>query len=97
MLRQRDVLARLLLCLLAVLAIWLITRSWAPAFSYRSGYIPSHEITARTSFTVSPDGQDPRTYISGEALLPAGRPLSFDDTQLLYEEHIEFEANRSLL
>src|SRR6478735_11590254 len=48
--RRTDVLVRVGLCVLAALAMWGVTRSWAPAFSYRTGYIPSREIIARVDF-----------------------------------------------
>lgn len=48
--RRTDVLVRVALCVLAALAMWGVTRSWAPSFSYRTGYIPTREIIARVDF-----------------------------------------------
>jgi len=47
-----GVLGRLGLCLLAAMAMWLVTGAWTPHFSYRTGYIPARAITARTQFSV---------------------------------------------
>jgi putative nucleotidyltransferase with HDIG domain len=49
-LRRTDVLIRVGMCILASLAMWGVTRAWAPAFSYRTGYIPSRDIIARVDF-----------------------------------------------
>lgn len=48
--RRTDVLIRVGMCLLAALAMWGVTGAWAPAFSYRTGYIPSRDIIARVDF-----------------------------------------------
>lgn len=48
--RRTDVLIRVAMCLLAALAMWGVTGAWAPAFSYRTGYIPSRDIIARVDF-----------------------------------------------
>lgn len=50
-LRRTDVLVRVGLCILASLAMWGVTRSWAPAFSFRTGYVPTRDIIARVDFT----------------------------------------------
>ncbi len=49
-LRRADVLIRVGLCVLAALAMWGVTGSWGPAFSYRTGFIPNREIIARVTF-----------------------------------------------
>jgi putative nucleotidyltransferase with HDIG domain len=60
-LRRTDVLIRLTLCALAAVAMWGITRGWAPSFAYRTGYIPNREIIARVSFTeIDQDETDKR-------------------------------------
>ena len=49
--RRTDVLLRVGLLVLAALAMWGITRSWAPSFAYRTGYIPNRDIIARVKFS----------------------------------------------
>jgi putative nucleotidyltransferase with HDIG domain len=86
-LRQRDVLARLGMCLAAVLVVWAVTRSWEPPFRFRSGYIPPREVVARGTFSVTDERQQVHTYEEGDTLAAAGLPLSYRDIQLLYAEH----------
>lgn len=50
LLRRRDVVLRLLVCLLAVLMMWGLTKSWVPPFPYRSGDVPQRTIIARVDF-----------------------------------------------
>lgn len=52
-LRHSTSLARLGLSLLAILALWVVMRGWAPPFSYHVGYFPSRELMARVSFEKS--------------------------------------------
>ena len=49
-LQRVDVLARLGLCFLAAVAMWLIVGGWAPPFAYRSGYVPDRDILPRVEF-----------------------------------------------
>jgi putative nucleotidyltransferase with HDIG domain len=58
-LRRTDVLLRLGLCLVAAIAMWILTQAWAPPFGFRTGYVPSRDIIARVDFEV-PD--KPETY-----------------------------------
>jgi cyclic-di-AMP phosphodiesterase PgpH len=51
-LRSREVLVRLALCIFAALTTWAVTRAWAPAFPYRTGYVPPRDIYVRTPFKV---------------------------------------------
>ncbi len=51
-LQRGPVLLRLGTCLLAGLAMWLITGAWAPPFSYRTGYVPPRDIVTRVGFEV---------------------------------------------
>jgi len=51
-LRRSDVLVRIGLCIAAALAMWLFTKAWAPAFPYRTGYVPPRDIIARVDFEV---------------------------------------------
>ncbi len=50
MLKRADVLTRLGMCVVAALAIWLITRGWQSPFAFRQGDVPARSITARVSF-----------------------------------------------
>jgi len=51
-LRRGDVLARIGLCLLAALAMWVATRGWAPPFAYREDQILRRNVAARVVFSV---------------------------------------------
>jgi len=50
-LRRGDVLLRIGLCLLAALAMWGVTRGWAPPFPYYTGYTPPRDIVASLNFS----------------------------------------------
>jgi hypothetical protein len=49
-LRRGHVLVRLGLCLLAAIALWIITRGWAPPRTFYHGQVPDRNITARVQF-----------------------------------------------
>ncbi len=49
-LQRIDVLARIGLCIVAAVAMWLIVGGWEPPFAYRSGYVPQRDILARVEF-----------------------------------------------
>jgi putative nucleotidyltransferase with HDIG domain len=49
-LRQGDVLARLGIALVAIIAIWGLVLAWESPFSFREGYVPPRDITARVKF-----------------------------------------------
>lgn len=51
-LREHGVLLRLGLCLLAALAMWLITLPWRPPFPYRMGDIPHRELRSTQAFSI---------------------------------------------
>lgn len=53
--QRTDTLQRVALCLLATIGVWLVTRSWAPPFAYRTGFIPRREVVARVRFTIRDD------------------------------------------
>ena len=55
-LRHGKVLLRLILCVAAGLAMWLVTRGWSPPFAYRTGQVPARDFVARTQFQ-QPDPQ----------------------------------------
>jgi putative nucleotidyltransferase with HDIG domain len=50
-LRRRDVMGRIVLALLAAVAMCCVIRGWDPPFAYRSGSMPSRDIVARVPFT----------------------------------------------
>ena len=45
-----EIWGRILICLLAMIAIWFGTGAWNPPFPYRTRYVPKREIVARTLF-----------------------------------------------
>jgi putative nucleotidyltransferase with HDIG domain len=49
-LRRGQVLARLGLCALAALLLWVITKGWEPPLPYHLGDVPSRDVVARTEF-----------------------------------------------
>ena len=58
-LRRSDVLARLLMCLLATVAMWAATTGWKPPLPFSSGYTPLRDIVARIDFnTDKEDGPE---------------------------------------
>lgn len=50
-LKRADVLARIGMCVVAALAMWLLTMGWQPPFAYREGDVPSRAIPARVAFS----------------------------------------------
>lgn len=48
---RRDVLLRLLLCLVAALTMWAVTQGWSPPFAYRGGYTPARDLVAKVDFS----------------------------------------------
>ena len=50
-LRRRDVLGRIVLALLAAMAICVVIRGWDPPFAYRTGDVPSRDVAAAVSFS----------------------------------------------
>ncbi|NLX97130.1 MAG: HDIG domain-containing protein [Rhodopirellula sp.] len=51
-LRQRDVLWRMGLCLLAALVLCIVLRGWDPPFAFRAGYVLPRDLTARVAFEI---------------------------------------------
>jgi cyclic-di-AMP phosphodiesterase PgpH len=49
-LRRGHVLVRLAICAVAALALWGITRGWAPPQRYHLGDVPERDVTARVAF-----------------------------------------------
>lgn len=45
-----EIWGRILICVLAMVAIWLGTGAWTPPFPYRTRFVPQREIVARTDF-----------------------------------------------
>jgi hypothetical protein len=52
LLRRSDVLTRVGLCALAAVAMWAITRAWAPPFPYHLRHTPPRDVVARVDFSV---------------------------------------------
>src|SRR3954470_19816504 len=50
-LKRGDVLARLGLCVLAILALWLVTTSWSIPLGFHRNYTPARDIVAKVSFS----------------------------------------------
>ncbi|MCH5372527.1 MAG: hypothetical protein JJ992_01005, partial [Planctomycetes bacterium] len=92
LLRRRDVVARIGICALMVVLLLLVMRGWAPPFAYRSGYIPAHDIPARTAFALSTERGTEQLITVDEILARAGRPLSTGDIQKLYAEYMAVRA-----
>ena len=55
-LSRRDVLGRIVLALLAAVAICVVIHGWEPPFSYRTGYTPPRDIVATVAFKRVNDG-----------------------------------------
>lgn len=95
-LRDKHVLLRLGLTLVAVVAAWAALAAWHPPFVYHVGYVPQRNITARVGFSVP----DPRAlatdspklllYEKGEALALADEPLQAKTVDLLRQENQEY-------
>src|SRR5215510_10780350 len=49
-LQRFDVLARIALCALAAVVLWLVVGGWNPPFDYRTGYVPQRDVVARVPF-----------------------------------------------
>ncbi len=49
-LQRGEVWLRIGLCLIAAVFLWVVTSSWAPPFSFRSGFVPERDIMARVEF-----------------------------------------------
>lgn len=57
--RRGDVLLRLGICFVAILAMWAIVRGWQPPFGYRTNHTPPRSLTARVDFQ-QPDNEKTR-------------------------------------
>jgi putative nucleotidyltransferase with HDIG domain len=49
-LKHGNVLLRLGLCVAVAVVMWAVTLGWAPPFSYREGFVPNRDVTARLPF-----------------------------------------------
>jgi hypothetical protein len=49
-LQRGDVLARLALCALAIVALWLVTAGWSVPLGYHRNYTPQRDIVAKVPF-----------------------------------------------
>lgn len=98
LLQQGDVLLRLALCVVAAVAIWFISGGWAPPFTFREGFRPPRDVTARVRFDI-PDPaatererdtafrQAPFVYRQD----PKGLDLLKADLELLLQEILKTE------
>ena len=55
LIRRSDVLARVGLCAIAALLVWILTGGWIPPFAYRLGDVPPRNVVARTEFSRKDD------------------------------------------
>lgn len=53
--QRGEALQRIVLCIVAITGVWLVTKSWAPPFAYRTGAVPRRDIVARVRFSVRDD------------------------------------------
>ena len=95
-LRRREVLLRVLLCVLSAVAVWAITEGWDPPFWYRSGYIPRFDMEARVAFRCPSPGEPDRflDFPAGAPLVEAGEALQPRTVEILRAEHEAFLAQR---
>jgi cyclic-di-AMP phosphodiesterase PgpH len=69
--RDREILQRVFLALLATLLMWGVSGAWAPRFPYRTGYVPPRDIVAHTKFS-RPDPRETEArqrQVRGETLM----------------------------
>jgi putative nucleotidyltransferase with HDIG domain len=96
LLRRKDVLVRLGLCLAAVTATWAATQAWRPPFPYHVGYVPPRNITARVGFKIDDPnaiGMNTDKFIvfeQGEAIGKADQPLKIETLEVLRQEQQAF-------
>jgi len=95
-LRHREVLVRLAMCLLSILALWAVTKAWDPPFWYRVGYTPVHDLQSRVAFRCPSLGEADRflDYPAGAPLVEAGEPLQPRIVEILRAEQEAFLAQR---
>jgi len=69
-LRSRDVLARIGLCALVALVMWVMMAGWNAPFPYRPNFVPTQDIVARVPFDVVDDKatQDQREKAKSQAI-----------------------------
>ncbi|HEX3728076.1 MAG TPA: HDIG domain-containing protein [Pirellulales bacterium] len=70
-LQRGDVLARLGLCLLAIVALWFVTKSWSIPLGVHRNYTPARDIVAKTPF----EQADPEQ--TREARIQAARKVRY--------------------
>ncbi|HEX3870955.1 MAG TPA: HDIG domain-containing protein, partial [Pirellulales bacterium] len=49
-LKRGGTLLRLSLCVVCAVSLWGVTKGWAPPFSFREGFVPNRDVTARLPF-----------------------------------------------
>lgn len=70
-LQRGDVLARLGLCVLAVVALWIVTTSWSIPLGFHRNYTPARDVVAKATFSKA----DPESTREAKAL--AARKVSY--------------------
>ena len=96
LLRRKDVLVRLGLCLAAVTATWAASQAWWPPFPYHEGYVPPRNITARVGFNYPYEAAQkfkPDKFIvfeQGEAIGKSDQPLKIETLEVLRQEQQAF-------
>lgn len=86
-LTRRDLVLRVLLCLVAAGFLLLITRAWNPPFPYRTGFVPERDLNARIDFQVTDREGVEQPHEVGSVLAVAERPLDTGEMELLRAEH----------
>ncbi len=82
------------LCAWMIALLLVVTGAGSPPFAYRSGYIPEHDLLARTSFQVATAPDQSHQFREGSVLARRGRPLSTSDVQKLFAEHAALNAQQ---
>jgi len=78
LLQQGEVLLRLALCAVAAIAVWAISGSWAPPFTFREGFRPIRDVTARTAFELPDPEQTKRE-----------RDIAHERAPFVYEQDVK--------
>lgn len=79
-------------------ALWcVLVEAWDPPFCFRTGDVPDRPIVSRVDFT-APNPlsltAEPVKFRAGQLLAEAGRPLSFQQIQVLRHEHTAVVLSR---
>jgi putative nucleotidyltransferase with HDIG domain len=92
LLTQPDVLARLSVVGITVLAVTFFTLWWGPPLPYREGHVYAHDVKARVDF----DTADPKEHVArGTVLVAQGVPVVDRQLDLVRNEQRAFLAELS--